>query len=204
MNEAGPLYIYAIVDAPAGVRDVEFFRVGQAWVAFERRPAEPISIEAAVAHDKVVQRIAKACDAVLPLRFGTTASDEKTLAKQLSPLRKAIADALRRVHDAVQLTIRVSGTPQPVESAGGPGAKYLAARAQRVPEIAPLTLATRAFVRAARAERRAVGASFATVYHLVDRASLAEWRRAVKKTKLEGVTITVSGPWPPYAFADLL
>lgn len=210
------LYVYAIVDEPAGIRGIEFFRVGKAWVAFaplNGREAPAVSVEAAVAHDKIVRRIAKACAAVLPLRFGTVASDEKTLAKQLSPLAKSIAEALERVRDAVQLTIRVSGTPAPVK--GGPGTKYLAGRAESVPEIAALTLATRALVRAARSERRsdAIPLSlgvphpkphFATVYHLVDRVSVAEWRRAVKKSNLDGVTVTVSGPWPPYAFAELL
>lgn len=199
------LYIYAIVDEPAGLEGIEFFRIGKAWVAFQHRESPPVSVEAAVAHDKIVQRIAKACTAVLPLRFGTTATDEKTLAKKLSPLAKPIAEALKRVHDAVQLTIRVRGTPAPAaEKSTRPGTKYLVERAERVPEIAPLTLATRELVRAARIERREVGDSFATVYHLVDRASLAAWRRALKKTNLEGVTVTVSGPWPPYAFAELL
>ena len=57
---------------------------------------------------------------------------------------------------------------------------------------------------AAKAERIAALAKDVAEVVGAERARLAEWRRLVKKTSLEGVTITVSGPWPPYAFAELL
>jgi hypothetical protein len=48
-------------------------------------------------------------------------------------------------------------------------------------------------------------ASIATVYHLVPRASAGAYRRALARAAAaEGVRVVISGPWPPYAFADPL
>jgi hypothetical protein len=46
--------------------------------------------------------------------------------------------------------------------------------------------------------------SIATIYHLVPRASAAAYRRALERRAREddGMKIVISGPWPPYAFAD--
>ncbi|MCW5817256.1 MAG: GvpL/GvpF family gas vesicle protein [Labilithrix sp.] len=231
------LYLYAIVgEEPARLpRGTEVVRAGRAWVVVARRAAPAVTLENAVAHDRVVQQLARACDAVLPLRFGGTIASEAALRKKLAPLAGPIREALARVRGAVQMTMRVSGQeaahvddrpeegPQKrVRSAPsasregrvgggapdddqGPGARYLARKvaAERVPEIAPITQATRERVRAARIERKRTERSFATVYHLVDKGELRAWRRIVRATSIEGVTVTVSGPWPPYAFAEL-
>jgi hypothetical protein len=46
-------------------------------------------------------------------------------------------------------------------------------------------------------------ASIATVYHLVPRASAEAYRRALARHAADaGVRVVISGPWPPYAFAD--
>ena len=110
---------------------------------------------------------------------------------------------------AIQMTLRVAGSAaRPIAPRGGPGTRCLAKRmaTRSVPEIAPVTEATRAFVRASRAERKVEGQRLvATVYHLVPREHLRAWRRAVRRAlpELEGVEITFTGPWPPYAFAEL-
>jgi len=73
---------------------------------------------------------------------------------------------------------------------------------ERVPEIAALTEETRPFVRAVRVERRD---HFATVYHLVERSAVRAWRAAVARAlaRLGSIRVTTTGPWPPYAFAEL-
>jgi hypothetical protein len=43
------------------------------------------------------------------------------------------------------------------------------------------------------------------VYHLVPKKNVKKWRAAVEEGSalLDRVTLTTSGPWPPYAFAEL-
>lgn len=207
---AEPLYLFAIVAAkPArAIRGVELVRAAGAWVAVARMPTPEPSIEAAVEHDRVVRTIARVSDAVLPLRFGTSAESERALVTKLAPFRSVIRDALKRVRGAVQLTMRVGGREAAIDEAAlgeGPGARFLAKKraAERVPEIEALTEALAPYVRDTRIQRVPRGPHFASVFFLVARENLARWRRVVRATAIPNVTWQVTGPWPPYAFAEL-
>jgi hypothetical protein len=192
------LYLYALSDAPArlprGVRAIVI--AGACAIVAEREAGEP-SIEAAVEHDRVVRAIR--ADAVLPMRFGVSFDDERALRAELRPLKRAIAGALARVRECVQLTVRVSGKEAPLK--GGPGTRYLARKA--VPELAPLVRALRELVQDTRIERKRAGESFAVLYILVARSDVARVKRVVRATALEGIALMLTGPWPPYAFASL-
>lgn len=207
---AEPLYLFAIVaDKPVrAVRGVELVRAAGAWVAVARAPVPALSLDAAIEHDRVVRAVANVSDAVLPLRFGMSAESERALVAKLAPFRGVIRDALARVRGAVQLTMRVGGRELAVDQDAlgrGPGARFLAKKraAERVPEIDALTAALQPYVRDTRIQRRPVGASFASVFFLVDRDKLAGWRRVVRTTEIPHVTWQITGPWPPYAFAEL-
>lgn len=228
--KAAPLYLFAIVaDRPARPpAGVELVRAAGAWIAVARAPVPALTVEAAIAHDRVVRAVARVCDAVLPLRFGMSAESERVLATKLAPFRAAIREALGRVRGAVQLTMRVGGRELRAEEreaaarrGHGPGARFLARKlaAERVPEIDALTEALAPYVRDTRIERLGAGerpptvdrddprirvaSHFASVFFLVPREQLAGWRRVVKKTAIPHVTWQVTGPWPPYAFAEL-
>jgi hypothetical protein len=209
-----PLYLYAIVaEEPArAVRGVAFVRAGGAWVAVARTTVPTLSVETAIEHDRVVRAVARVSDAVLPLRFGMSAGSERELVKKLAPVRAGIRDALKRVRGAVQLTMRVRGRELSEKArtaratkGTGPGARFLGRKlaAEQVPEIEPLTEALSPYVRDTRIERLAVGESFASVFFLVEREKLAAWRRVVRATSIPHVTWQITGPWPPYAFAEL-
>ena len=225
------LYLYAIVDArppgPLGKgiarRPLDVARVGRAWIVFERAAARPPTKTALVAHDRVVRRVAGASSAVLPLRFGSTVADRAALAELVAPLSSGIGRALERVRGAAQLTLRVHGAraQRRIPEGAGPGTRWLAARFARsqVPEIAALTEATRGLVREVRIQRHdrdperpppprrsATAHLLATVYHLVAREDVARWRAAVERAlpHVAPVTVTATGPWPPYAFAELV
>jgi hypothetical protein len=91
----------------------------------------------------------------------------------------------------------------------GPGARYLEERRrhwrdkERLPELEPLRPRLDALVAAERVELRATPPLRASVYHLIERGRSAEYRDAVEGNLdlVAGVTVRVSGPWPPYAFA---
>lgn len=221
------LSLYAIVEGrpetPLGKgiagRPLTSVRVGKAWVVVEEGSAPAASPKTVVAYDRVIRRLARGASAILPLRFASTAPDRKALATLLAPLAGPIATAFDRVRDAVQFTLKVEGPAARrarearTSARTGPGTRWLARRSaeQRVPEIEPVTEATRPFVREVRVQRHDRGAAaapdgrLATVYHLVPRANLAAWKRALARALplLGPTSVTASGPWPAYAFAEL-
>jgi hypothetical protein len=179
------------------------------FVIAERTHAPEATATTLRAHDRVVRRIAERVNAVLPFRFGSVAEDPKTVVALVGPLQPLVDKALAQVRGCVQFTLRVRGEPaRPRARAprGGPGTRFLTAlvEAKRVPEIAPLTKATRPFVRASRSERHDRPPLLASVYHLVPRGRERAYRAAVERSlaALE-VSVRVAGPFPPYAFAEL-
>jgi hypothetical protein len=211
------LYLYAIVPASSraaygrgiGRSALSTVAAGGARVVVERASSPSATIPAIRAHDRVVRRIARRCSAVLPFRFGSSVADAKTLRSLLEPLALSIARALDHVQGCVQVTMRVYGRAAPIRSprASGPGTRFLLrlALSRRVPEVLPIAKATSSHVRDVRVERHATPPLVASVYHLVPREHLAAFRAAVASAsrELRGVRVEVTGPWPPYAFAEL-
>jgi hypothetical protein len=208
------LYLYAIVDEPprdqVGMRNLSVLRAGGAHVVVERRAMPAATAANLKMHDRIVRRIARSCGAVLPFRFGAAVSDRAALVRLLEPLEPAILRALALVRDAAQFTLRVYGqrAPRPKSKRGeGPGTRFLAdrLRAHRVPEIASVTDATKPFVRAMRVERHDRAPLLASVYHLVACSDVRRYRAALAAASktLEGVRVDATGPWPPYAFAEM-
>lgn len=217
------LYLYALVDRRPrqkellgkgiGRKELTVVRAGPAFVVVEPAAVREATPRAIVAHERVVRRIARLVPAVLPLRFGSAVPDRAALEHVLAAPADAIERAFERVRGAVQLTLRVSGRPSPpsIPARVGPGTRWLAERIarQQVPEIAAVTEATRPYVREVRAERhdrRERSPWFASVYHLVAREDVRAWRRALTRSIGElprGVDVTITGPWPAWAFAEL-
>lgn len=212
------LYLYAIVGKrPGGALGngmgggaLSVVRAGGAHIVVERAsPPEPTP-RAVRAHDRIVKRIAAATPAVLPFRFGSIVASGAAARAMLDPVAEAVANALELVADCVQYTHRVYGEAavgaDPDESSG-PGARWLGVRlrARRVPEIAAVTEATASHVRASRAERHDRGPLLASVYHLVPAKEARAYRAALRRATrdLARVDVKTSGPWPPYAFAEL-
>jgi hypothetical protein len=166
----------------------------------------PLSVESLRAHEAAVRRIADSAEACLPARFGVSATDEETLRSGLAVRAAELLDALALVRGREQMTLRVHGPGAPAPAfapAAGPGSLYLEERrrARRLPELDPLRKALGNLVRAERVERHSEPGLLASVYHLIDRGSAEKYSRAVEKTRLEGLSVTVSGPWPAWSFA---
>ncbi len=230
MSASRGLYLHAIVGARprealgAGLAGgpLRIVRAGGAFVIVERAAAPEPTAKNLRAHDRIVKRIAAATPAVLPFRFGSVAEGATALRTMLEPVAPAIAKALELVSQCVQYTLRVYRTPaSPTRAAAsgrgggrgrakqpvGPGTRWLDARlrARRVPEIAPVTEATAALVRSSRVERHDRPPLVASVYHLVPRRDVARYRAALRRaaSELSGVDVRTTGPFPPYAFAEL-
>jgi hypothetical protein len=166
-------------------------------------------------HDAIVRRLAGRADAALPFRFGTFVGDAPTLARRLKAQGPALRRALKLVAGREQMTLRVYGRRVDRHrndgrgSVRGSGARYLASRLaadrrrRSVPEIEPLRAALAKLIVAERAERHDRPPLLASVYHLVERGRSRAYRRAVSTacSRLAGIGLSISGPWPPYAFA---
>lgn len=200
-----PLYLYAVIgEEPAeplgpGLR---LIRCGDLRVVAGEAELK-VTPENLAAQDAVVRGLS--VTAVLPIRFGEKVQDEEELRKLLKPRGSDLLAALEKVRGCEQMTLRVFGEPaplpEPVEE-GGPGTRYLEARRREIershslPEIEPLLDRLRPWVKAERIERKEQGKLLGTVYHLVRREDVPAYKEAMKDHR-----VTLSGPFPPYAFA---
>jgi hypothetical protein len=171
-------------------------------------------------YDEVERALMARYASVLPARFGTCAATLDLLAAAVRDRRDGIRRSLRLVRGRVQMTVRLfSGSESvqshPVQSGfrtgseygdAARGTEYLRRRWEetQIPGAATLRPAVARWVRAERSERHAGGQLAGTLYHLVPRGAVSAYRRGISRAATEaGLTTIVSGPWAPYAFADI-
>ena len=199
--------LYAIVtSAPAGATDPEGAPLrpvqAGALIALAGAPSPGVTPEALRAHEAVVRKIAEGTDACLPARFGATAEDEAALVRELEQRKDELTSALELVRGREQMTLRVrTSAPAKKAERRRSGTRYLEERkrAQEVPELDPVRTRLRDFVRAEKVER--ASEMLVSVYHLVDRGSAEAYARAIAAQPLDGLQVSVSGPWPAWSFA---
>jgi hypothetical protein len=219
------LYLYALVGDPLrsdpgrGLRRerLEVLPGRGFHVVMGRMDTPPAAAPATLRrHDAIVRRIAATVDAILPMRFGSVAPDEDAAARLLTPRAIELAGRLAQVRGHEQMTLRVYGPRGASRShvagktAGGrsgPGTRYLAERkrlhdAAAVPELDPIRPLLDDLVADERVQRHDTPPLLASVYHLVSRDRRAQYRTYVTRAagQLAPYRLTVSGPWPPYAF----
>jgi len=166
----------------------------------------------------VIEKAAAQTPAILPVRFGTGMADLDEVTFVLQSRQDVLRRRLRAVRGRSQMTIRVvlgkSGSdpgdnPSPGSDPGDQstqGTQYLqqraitAARAREIPGFAPIRAAVKRWVKDERVEKRA---GVATVNHLIPRSSVGTYRSAVERAaERAGLRVVVTGPFPPYAFAE--
>jgi hypothetical protein len=221
------LYLYAVVGAPprrdAGRglgRERLVTLPGRGFhVVAGRLAAAPAATPATLRrHDAVVRRIAATVDAILPVRFGSVVPDEMAAARLLMPRALELAGRLVHVRGHEQMTLRLfhsgararpraSIADLPAKGRLGPGTRYLAERRRGLdtvgaPELDPIRSVLHDLVSDERVQRHATPPLLASVYHLVPRSRRAVYRTRVTRAAptLAPLRLTVSGPWPPYAF----
>jgi len=225
------VYVYALVgnvpseELGSGMSG-EALRVipcGSLLVVVGDMPSPPtVTSPALREHDRAIRRLTAITDAVLPMRFGSIVDGELDLADRLESAESALEAALVQVAGREQMTVRVydrhargeGDTADAVAPAAaddlGPGARYLLERRRRLendhhgPALRTVRAAPASFIRAERIESHGSRPLIASVHHLIDRGQ-AEAYRAVLRAGTAGLVdaaVTVSGPWPPYAFAS--
>jgi hypothetical protein len=161
----------------------------------------PLSEAALRAHEAVVRSIAGRAQACLPARFGSSADSEAALRTSLEQRGDELRQALELVRGREQMTLRVLG--ERAVAAPASGTQYLEQRLKlvRLPELDPLREALKPFVRAEKLEPHDQPGLLASVYHLIDRGSSADYTRALEAVELFELRVKPSGPWPAWSFA---
>jgi hypothetical protein len=221
------LYLYALVDQRPrgdlgrglGRERLQILPGSGFHVIAGRLPVAPEPLADALRrHDTAVRRIAARVDAVLPIRFGATAPDEDAAARWLAPRAIELAGRLVHVRGREQMTLRLFGARsatrapasaarEPASGRAHPGTRYLAERQRlyataAVPELDPVRRALDGLVADERVQRHETPPLVASAYHLVPRGRGTQYRTRVARaaTGLAPLRLSVSGPWPPYAF----
>ena len=214
-----PWYVFALVDAPPHGRlgrglsgPLRARPCSGAYAIVERRAdVPPAELGSLRAHQDVVSKLAKSVPAILPVRFGTLLEDE-TLDETLAERDKDLADALALVRHRVQFTWRramPSGVTPPSRTAQAAtdvsGVAYLR-RAAKAANAAPPAvfrlLRDRLHAFVVREHFQAAGSGMPdTLYQLIEKTAIERYRAMADALMLTNPTLTVSGPWPPFAFA---
>ena len=166
---------------------------------------------------------------IIPMRYGCTVPDRMGLAALLDGRHKDCEALLHRLDGLAEMGIQFAAStseacpaidspevhPACSQPSDRSGVSYLLAKQQhygsadRVAEARNerVTTVCRAlsgqFVRH-KVERPASGAHVVSIYFLVPRGSVESFREASRRCLEDRLTkLVVSGPWPPYNFADI-
>jgi hypothetical protein len=196
------LYVYALVPpgtvGPLGagieeepLRVVPLGAIAAVVGELEDRPSfAPATLEA---HDEVVRAIARATDAVLPLPFGAMVTGEDELAGGLRPRAAALAETLETTRGRDQMTLRIFA--QETETRDRSASAL----------VVQVHDALGSLVRGERVEPGAKRPLSISLFHLVDRPRVDEYKERVRELSrgLAPSRLEATGPWPPYAFTEL-
>ena len=211
------VYVYALSSAglPRRLsvlgRRLQCLDIGGIDAIIERSRTPDRSLEDVQFQHRLVSRLTARTPSLLPARFGSVVTED-ALRSLVSERHVEIEEALRLVRNCEQMTVRVFG-PAADERAIDPqsvsGTAYLARRRerahQRPPEAEIIRRELGSLVRAERAEAGERGFRL-VAYHLVARRQVSRYSRraSVLQTLLTPYAVTVTGPWPVFAFAPEL
>jgi len=180
----------------------------------------PATQENMLAHAAVVRRVFEQTTTV-PFRFGTLANEEQ-LRSFVTGHKLAIAKKLAHLRGRVEMDLKITwqhqtSQPDQPEEAAGPGTAFLRQKrrellgddravAQRK-ELSSLLredlgdLIKDEEMNLQPSETRVLG----KVFHLVESSKIQDYRDRISEIpgKRPELVLEVSGPWPPYSFANI-
>jgi gas vesicle protein GvpL/GvpF len=182
--------------------------------------AVPVTRENALAHAAVVRSLL-AQTTPLPFRFGTVVT-ETQLRSYLTARKSALENQLTHVRGCVEMNVKIiqrlqnKATERPQLASQGPGTAFLAEkrreivgdelRSAQAAELATLVRETvDGLVKDEQVTLRPSERLVLAAAHLVERTSVQAYREKVAEAlKLRPeLHFLVSGPWPPYSFANI-
>lgn len=217
------LHVHALIGAPAshparGVsrairvnrRRLQLVPVGPILAAVEPIDAAPPLSEAALrAEYALVIRLFQRFPAVLPVRYGAVVEPAE-LRRVVAARQQMLTRALDAVNGRAQMTVRVFD-PRPAE--GSPqtrpsrtGAAYLRGRRAAARPAPPAIVhrirrAVKPLVTLERLDAGRGGVR-ASLHHLIAQSQARRYRALVDVVvgRAASPRVTVTGPWPPFAF----
>jgi hypothetical protein len=203
------------VPGPAGA-PLRLVRAGQVDAVVCDAPAEvPQELADLLAHERVVEALTEA-GPVLPARYGSRLPDDAAVARSLedgdrwlsalAAVRGRVELAVRAVERAGQAPPQAGAAPAPATAGTRPGHVYLArlaARSDVQTRLRDRVHAPLAEVAAAAVWRDPRGVDEpGRGSYLVDRGKVAQMQQLCSALAEEpGLTVTCTGPWPPYSFS---
>jgi hypothetical protein len=183
---------------------IEFVEVEGVFAALERRrTAPPLSEVELRSQHQIINSIFSRVDDLLPVRFGAWV-DANELRDIIAARKASIVEGLALVRGRAQMTIRFHEPPRldhtPVVRPST-GTDYLRWRRDAAHSLPGESFAVKAAVAEfVIAERTSAGSEHtaASMYHLIARENVPSYRTAV--APFQSATVTVTGPWPPFAF----
>lgn len=185
------------------------------------------TIERLREHERVV-RVALRRSTPLPLRYGTTFSDDADVGRALTERSTEFIETLDRLGDRIEMGLRIERSqplaergPEPPEDAPSDdpvsrpnsGRAYLEARREALEQTASareeaagiVDLIDAAFADMELPSVRSPGdgaAFLGGLAHLVHRDQLRLYRERVARLKVDRaeLRVTLTGPWAPYSF----
>jgi hypothetical protein len=206
------LEVYAVAagSLPARIRvagrTLRVFRVES--IAVIAGPPLEVPVEEALREQhSLIVALAERVDPILPVRFGARMAVAR-IPGAIGPSVDVLTRALVHVRGRQQMTMRMAGPAIADYQPAASGMEYLAQRraAQALPPAAsPLREAVAPFVVDERI-RRGHGSIRLTVFHLVKRNDVCSYTEAARAAagRISPWSISLSGPWPPFAFAPEL
>lgn len=199
---------------------VRVLKIGDVSVLVSDCEAVPATQENMLAHAAVVRSVSTRTTP-MPFRFGTLATEQQ-LQSFITSNKIAIANKLAHLRGCVEMDLKTTwqssaSAPSEPDPEAGPGTAFL--REKRLKLLGDeLPAAERAelsaFLRTElgsliKDEKIGVLPSgkpgLAKVFHLVESSKIKEYKEKVQKIreKRPELQLEVSGPWPPYSFANI-
>lgn len=226
------LYVYCLAENPVRVnntplgvsgepvRIVEFEEDLSALVSVYRADAFQVSRQNALAHHEVVRSISEQTTP-LPARFGTVVTVEQ-LRTYVSTHHQAIRAKLAHVRGRIEMTVRMIRTAETShesknENEPGPGTAFLLEKRREIrreeagaAQKDELSAWLREKLGDLIKEEKISFTPSETVIlaradHLIERVNVQEYRTTMAEAIQErpDIRFMVSGPWPPYSFANI-
>ena len=213
------LYVYAFAEPGLPSRftvrghSLRVLRTGRIEVIAEARSNPPEATpEALLEQHEIVVSLTERVPALVPARYGSLLT-ERALQSLVDEHAAAISSALERVRARRQMTLRVFGRQDPPPEPASPpatGTEFLERRRAQAHYVPPEVNVIRQQLGPLAADERIEAGGRqdlrVTVYHLVPIARADEYRD--RASELQSVLLphrlTLSGPWPAFAFAPEL
>jgi len=200
--------------------EVRVLKIEDIAVLVSECDAVPVNRENVLAHAAVVRSVLDRTTP-MPFRFGTLATEQQ-LRSFVTTNKRAIANKLAHLCGCVEMDLKatwqssksVVSEPDPVT---GPGTAFLREKrrellgdeqavAQRAELSGLLRTELGSLIKDEKISLRPSDrAALAKVFHLVESSKINEYRNKVQELieKRPELQLEVSGPWPPYSFANI-